>query len=421
MKTDTILVGMTLAMLLLALPAAASDYTLGVFGNANEDDTINMQDVTYTELIILEYRDETELSDAKYDGKINMQDVTQIELVILGRELELTFEDDLGEAVTVHKPVERIALISKEGAQSIQILKSTDRVVLVPGKLSYVSADTELMYPELSKLPSLGGSFMQPPDYEVILDAGTDLVIPSLWWTPDGTLYPSYASRLVEMKEKLPGVTIFSCSLMEYSGFTENVRKLGYVLDRKDEADEFIDWYNGQVDAIESKTEGLTDDEKTLFLWTHGTLTPDTSTVYCREDHYLLDMCGGRTVGHGVLDIEWIITQNPDVIIAEDWSHLGYAQDDTSEIAEVRDQIMSRPEFAKLSAVQSERVHLYSGGSFAWGPSHIVGIQYIAKWLHPDLFEDMDPQTTHQEFLEMRGIDFDVYEDGVLVYPPLES
>ena len=59
MKTD-ILIGITAIMLLLTLPAAASDYTLGVFGNANEDDTINMQDVTYIELIILGYR--TELS-----------------------------------------------------------------------------------------------------------------------------------------------------------------------------------------------------------------------------------------------------------------------------------------------------------------------------------------------------------------------
>ena len=81
MKTNTILFGITM-LFLLALPAAASDYTLGVFGNANEDDTINMQDVTYTELIILEYRDQTELADGKHDGKINMQDVTQIELVI---------------------------------------------------------------------------------------------------------------------------------------------------------------------------------------------------------------------------------------------------------------------------------------------------------------------------------------------------
>ncbi len=55
MGMNTILAGITVGLLLLALPAAASDYTLGIFGNANEDDTINMQDVTYTELIILEY------------------------------------------------------------------------------------------------------------------------------------------------------------------------------------------------------------------------------------------------------------------------------------------------------------------------------------------------------------------------------
>ena len=59
-----ILIVLSLALLLTS-PAAASDYTLKIFGNANEDDTINMQDVTYTELIILEYCDKTELADAK--------------------------------------------------------------------------------------------------------------------------------------------------------------------------------------------------------------------------------------------------------------------------------------------------------------------------------------------------------------------
>ena len=42
MKTSTTFLGITMSLLLLALPAAASDYTLGVFGNANEDDTICM-------------------------------------------------------------------------------------------------------------------------------------------------------------------------------------------------------------------------------------------------------------------------------------------------------------------------------------------------------------------------------------------
>ncbi len=99
MKTN-ILIGMNLIMLLLCctLPTAASDYTLDIFGNANEDDTINMQDVTYTELIILEYGDQTQLADAKHDDRINMQDVTQIELIIRGREKELTLIDGLKNA-----------------------------------------------------------------------------------------------------------------------------------------------------------------------------------------------------------------------------------------------------------------------------------------------------------------------------------
>ena len=111
MKANTRIIALV-AMLLLALamsPAAASDYTLDIFGNANEDETVNMQDVTYTELIILEYRDETELSDAKYDGKINMQDVTQIELIILGKEKELTLLDAESESVTIEKPVRMVA------------------------------------------------------------------------------------------------------------------------------------------------------------------------------------------------------------------------------------------------------------------------------------------------------------------------
>ncbi|MCD4791058.1 MAG: hypothetical protein K8R37_13765, partial [Bacteroidales bacterium] len=110
MKINTILAGIVMSLLLLTLPAAASDFTLGVFGNANEDDTINMQDVTYTELIILEYKDQTELADAKYDDRINMQDVTQIELIILGKDKEITLIDEVDRIVTVEKPVERMVV-----------------------------------------------------------------------------------------------------------------------------------------------------------------------------------------------------------------------------------------------------------------------------------------------------------------------
>jgi hypothetical protein len=62
------------------------DFSLALIipGDANGDGNVNMQDVTYTELIILGYFDPTPGADANGDGSINMGDVTTIELMILG-------------------------------------------------------------------------------------------------------------------------------------------------------------------------------------------------------------------------------------------------------------------------------------------------------------------------------------------------
>jgi iron complex transport system substrate-binding protein len=53
MKTSTTRVTKTITMLLLERSAGAVDYTLGIFGNANEDKTTNIQDVMQIEPTIL--------------------------------------------------------------------------------------------------------------------------------------------------------------------------------------------------------------------------------------------------------------------------------------------------------------------------------------------------------------------------------
>ena len=95
MKTKVVLlVGLALCTMLLVSPALASDVdTLEIYGNANEDDTIDMRDLTYVKLIFFGKKPETELADAKYDGKINPLDFIQIKLIIVGKEKELTVID----------------------------------------------------------------------------------------------------------------------------------------------------------------------------------------------------------------------------------------------------------------------------------------------------------------------------------------
>ena len=142
MKIKTITIGIILSLMLLILPATASDQCLSIYGNANKDNTINMMDVTYTELIILEYEDITKYADAKYDNNIDILDVTQIELVILGKEKKLTFVDSADRIVTIEMPIERVAIGHPGDAEAVRLLGAWDRVV---GR-DYYTTD-EILFP----------------------------------------------------------------------------------------------------------------------------------------------------------------------------------------------------------------------------------------------------------------------------------
>ena len=404
-----ILVGITM-MLLLALPAAASDYTLGIFGNANEDDTINMQDVTYTELIILEYRDRTDLADAKYDGKINMQDVTQIELVILGREKELTLIDGVDDPriVTVKKPVERVVLLtSSYQGEMARILGIQDKIV---GVTSLITQE-DIYFPELSELPDVG---MRPVDYEITLSLTPDLVIVS--------------SKGADHAKKLPGIPVVGLNLWKSDAITESLMKSGYIFGKTDEAKHYVDdFHDKYLDPIRARTEGLSEEERpNVYVESKS----GDYKAYCAKSgaHQFIGTCGGRNifadhdVGSVQMDPEEIVVRNPDVIIKYiQKTDAGYEYDDTSKIKALWEDVMNRPELANVNAVKNNSVYVIDNG-LNYGSDYPIALTYWAKWFHPELFEDFDPRAIHQEFLtEFQGLDYDLSEHGVFVYPSFEE
>ena len=411
MKTS-ILAGILTSLLLLVLPAAASDYTLGVFGNANEDDTINMQDVTYTELIILEYRDRTDLADAKHDGKINMQDVTQIELVILGKEKEMTLIDGSDRIVTVKKPINSLVCTFDQQIEALRILKvSKDRIVGVPGGTS-IDAD---FFPEFSDVTSIGTSWN--PDLEAILELHPDLV---LLHTSSG-FGDTHGAALKTLETA--GITVLRFNLKE--NYPDAIEKFGYAFDKRSEADEFLDWYENILNTIEDRVEGIPDEDK-------PTVYPEGSDKYgiSDNDDWAIALAGGRDIfvgESGTVDAEAVIEHNPDVIIKPTWKASGgYGVDagDTAGLQEVKEEIMNRSELQNVKAVKEGRVYVITTHLWTYMPKtgnrHFIGICYMAKWFHSDLFDDLDPQAIHQEYLtDFQGLDIDLNEKGVFVYPPL--
>ena len=55
------------------------------------------------------------------------------------------------------------------------------------------------------------------------------------------------------------------------------------------------------------------------------------------------------------------------------------------------------------------------------GPHLLFTTAYMAKWFYPDIFEDLDPEVIHQEYLDrFQELDYDLDEHGVFAYPPIE-
>ena len=405
-------------LFLVAMPAIAAeedDFVLDVYGNANEDDTIDMRDLTYVKLIFFGKKPETELADAKYDGKINPLDFIQIKLIIVGKEKELTFIDCDGETVkTVHKPIERIVVAYYSVAEIIRMVGAENRVVGIDDSI----VEYHTFFPDLIEKPCVGNR--KDLDVEKILELEADVVILGSRHSPN-------------LEDKLKDTGVGVIRLMSYNlvDVLAETKKLGYILDEEEKVHEYIIWHNEHLDKIKEKVSEIPEDEKpTVYII--ETYYKEPGKTYCRGSapDISVERAGGKSITHDIfapdfassciieVEIEWVLKQNPDVIIGSE-CHKAYESDDVSEIKARYEAILGVPGFDHIKAVEDSRVYMIKSMIF-WGPAYPTGVTYIAKWLYPDLFEDLDPQAVHQEYIDRfhQGIDFDVSEHGVFVYHP---
>jgi iron complex transport system substrate-binding protein len=120
------------------------------------------------------------------------------------------------------------------------------------------------------------------------------------------------------------------------------------------------------------------------------------------------------------VEAEWVLKENPDVILINDFDNIGYKFDDPSNASKIRDIFMNSPALKQTNAVKNGRVYLINWYSMV--TEFFVGMPYISLMLYPDLIADMDPEGIHQEFLtRFRGLDYDLNDHGIFIYPPIEK
>jgi len=392
--------------------ASEDDFVLGIYGNANEDDTIDMRDLTYVKLIFFGKKPEIELADAKYDGKINPLDFIQIKLIIVGKEKKLTFVDSADKIKTVEKPITRIVTYNTNALETMRSIKvEKDRII---GVSTYAVKD-EIFFPEFHNYPAISGWV---PDCEKILELHPEVVIYY------GTFFRD-AYEEIEEKLKPAGITVIGLDLCRPTTEVEEVKKLGYIFDKRNEADEFIDFYQGIMDTIKEKVEDIAEDERPRVYFEAYKKYHSSGNVKGGYHDYI-EMAGSHNIFsdiHGIefpaVDAEEVIERDPEIIVKLPWAG-GYDVDDVTKLKSIRDEIMDRPELKEVSAVKKGEVYIISS-EITGTASHVVSIAYMAKWFHPDLFEDLDPKTIHQEYLtRFQQLEYNLNKHGVFVYHPVK-
>ena len=224
-----------------------------------------------------------------------------------------------------------------------------------------------------------------------------------------------------------PSISVLRFWYINPDLYPDEVKKFGYIFGKVSEAEECMDWY--VVNTIKEKVDSISEEDKPKVYFEVG----NPYSIW--GEHAGIANAGGIDIfadqfrgASAVVNAEDVMERNPDIIVKVLWPGGGYGLDvdDTAELKAAREDIMNRPELQNVKAVKNKRVYIITPHIWTHyavcGCRHFVQIAYMAKWFHPELFEDLDPQAIHQEYLtDFQGLDIDLAEKGVFVYPPLEE
>ena len=403
-----------------ASTACAVDDTLDIFGNANMDGIIDEMDIAYVDGIIKGINESTKLADANYDGKVDADDITQIKQIMSGNEKELTIIDTSDRIVTVKEPVNSVICTIPSQIEALRILRMPRDTIIAWGERAEGELDTDY-FPEYRDVPCIGLSFS--PDIEKILELNPDITFLA---TAHGK---GTAHDEVTKKLEAAGITVLRFRFDQPELLSEEIEKIGYIFGKRDQAEEFIAWYENIMKSLDKRVKKIPEEDKPKVLFEYGIY--EVSSMVTEMDDNVVAMAGGKEVipsgGFSMnVDSEEVIKQNPDIIVRIDYApeRAGYDLDagNTSGLEEVRDWILSTPELQNVQAVMNGDVYILSNRLLFYcsraGNRAFIGMQYLAKWFHPDLFKDLDPQAIHQEYLtRFQGLDYDLSKHGVFAYP----
>ena len=311
--------------------------------------------------------------------------------------------DSNGVKHTFAEPPTRVALTNTYAATVMRMLE------IDPSVIVGVSGDfyDETIWPEFINTPMVQYSAHSEIDFESLLDTRPDVYIV---FATNGMVDTEAIRNLLEPV----GVKVLALDFYKYDYLRDEINVLATLFGKEEQAAAIFDEFDEIESMVEQRISNLSDESRPqIVMEHHASLTRDpvvlTGTSQWTD---VIEKAGGVNVfadlpGHTThVSMEAIIGENPDILMFDGITFdIGFNSYDSNNKCESHMNLISeRDGFDSVSAIANNKMIIMSG-EFA-GPMMIHGLPTLAKYFHPDLFEDVDAEEILDEyFSQYHGID----------------
>ena len=307
---------------------------------------------------------------------------------------EVTVIDALGRKVTLPYPVMRAVVTDDEVAELVQIVGAADRVVGIEPSIK-----TRGYFPLMANKPVTGSQF-RGLNYELLMKLKPDVVI---------MMDVGPIGKIIQKLDKL-GIKCVVISINP-SKIPQTIKLLGKIFGKEKRAEELLKWWYQKWNELEKRLAPLKSrpklkafigmgfaPSKKLPLHTWGKLA---KWNYILDKLNMVNIATKKLKTHGEIDEEFIVEEDPDIIIIGDWSDnwLGYAKNTTKLAQAMIENVLKDSVLKDVKAVKECKVfimHYVMLGSFR----SVIGAYYLAKVAYPDLMKGVDPEGMQKEYFE---------------------
>lgn len=336
---------------------------------------------------------------------------------------EISIIDISGQEVVLPQVAQKVVLGEGRFLAALSVLGITDPIDKIAGMMNEFRTYDPTTYavyakefPQINTIPTFGHTSEDSVSVEKILLLDPDLAIFGL----DGHGPGARSHHIIE-KLKHAGIPVMFIDFRQdpIKNTPTSIEILGKAFGVEQEANKFAKYYRSQIGLIESRVANIpiTNRPKVLLDLRVDNSQPCCFTVAEGLFASMAELAGGRNIANEVLEshvgqisLEYVMTTNFDIYIGtaygspNDYKKGLYDRiiaGVSVEKKQAQESLLQTLQVRGLSSIEPVKNNTAYGlwHHFYNSPLNLYAIQKMAKWFHPSIFDDLNPDETLKHLL----------------------